>query len=147
MQVDYAVLIHGVTPQQVFKLISDLRNDKHWWKAIEYTRVTTEIKRGKGTHYFQKSKMLGVPVRSVVEVIDFQPPKTLTIRNLRGVIKFTAKYVLTQKKNATKYRMIADVQIAGVLIPLAPIVKLILRMQTQRNFSHLKAYLEAKYSK
>lgn len=150
MKVDHQVFIEGATPQQIWDTVHDLRNDHKWWKTIEETKV---IKGGdsidKGTVYTQHSHMLGIPVDSIIEVVKFEPPWSMTINNNSGTIPFLAKYTisLSEDGNGSNYRMQAVVDLAGMLVLLGPVVKLVLLWQVRHHFNELKKYLEGIYNK
>ncbi len=98
-------------PERVFELICTPERLPEWNVSVQHARRTdTEAPVGMGSRAIMTGHLLGQPLESETEVIEYDPPRAFGTRAIRGP-RLTTRFVLTPDGNTTRL----DIDISGTL--------------------------------
>lgn len=70
---------------EVFEYASDWERWEDWFEGVSDFKPVTETKKGNGTRYAYKAKMMGLSVKVETEVFDFVADKGWTGKATKGM--------------------------------------------------------------
>lgn len=129
--------------EEVFTFVTDLENDRYWWRTLSLTRKLTAGPVRLGTEFDQAAQVGWAKVRNHLRITDWQPPSQAVYRNESAQLAYTVVYTFTPEAGGTRYRLAADLEPKGLLKWLLPLTLRVLRGQLDSHFKGLKAYLES----
>ena len=71
--------------EEVFNYASDYEKWSDWFEGVSDFKPTTETRKGNGTRYAYKAKMMGIYLRVETEVHDFVTNKGWTGKSTKGI--------------------------------------------------------------
>jgi uncharacterized protein YndB with AHSA1/START domain len=128
-------------PADVFAYLSDLENLPRWNYAINQTRRTSGGPVGVGSRYRQTRTL---PTRSeeTLEVTEFEPDRTLSIRGPLGPFHTEVTYLLAPTENGTALTNTMYLRPSGPLRLVAPLAASSIKSAVAANLDTLKQILE-----
>jgi uncharacterized protein YndB with AHSA1/START domain len=128
-------------PDAVFGYLADLENLPEWNYAIQQTRKVTADPVGAGSRYLQ-TRTIPVHRQEGLEVIEFDPDRSLTLRGSLNSFRALISYTLRPDGNTTALTNTVDLQPPRTLNLLAPIATHRIQSAVAANLNVLKRTLE-----
>ena len=128
-------------PAAVFGYLADLENLPEWNYAIQQTRKVTAGPVGVGSRYLQ-TRTIPVHREEGLEVIEFDPDRSLTLRGRLNSFRALISYTLCPDGNTTALTNTVDLQPLRALNLLAPIATHRIQSAVAANLNVLKQTLE-----
>jgi uncharacterized protein YndB with AHSA1/START domain len=128
-------------PAAVFGYLADLENLPQWNYAIQQTRKVTAGPVGVGSRYLQ-TRTVPVHREEGLEVIEFDPDRSLTVRGSLNSLRALISYTLRPDGDTTALTNTVDLQPPRALNLLAPIATHRIQSAVAANLNVLKQTLE-----
>ncbi len=125
----------------VFAFLSHLENLPRWNYAICETRMTSPEPVGVGSRYVQTRRL---PTRStdMLEIIEYLPNQTLSIRGRFGLLSGTSTYLLEGFGDITRLTNTMNLITTGALSVVALVATAQVRSAVAANLVVLKEIVE-----
>jgi uncharacterized protein YndB with AHSA1/START domain len=127
--------------EEVFEHLIDLDRLPEWQASAVESRADEPLARG--VHIFECRRVLGKDVHNELEVTAFDPPRRLTLKALKGPVRFTVDHRLAEADGSTRLEVVAEGR-AGRFMKLGePVLKRQAEQELRGDFTRLKELLEA----
>ena len=127
----------------VWDFITDVRNDKNWWKAVTHTELLTPEPIQVGSRFDQRASVGPIKVHNSLTIHVFSPPHYMKLVNQDSGIDYDAHYLFEPlTAHSTRFTLIADHVLKKSLWLVAPLLRVLLLRELDRYFNVLKDYLE-----
>jgi uncharacterized membrane protein len=130
--------------QDVFELMIDLERLPEWQSSALEARSDGPLQEG--SRIVEQRHVLGRHVENELEVTVFEPPRRLTLKALRGPVRFTVAHELVEEEEdrSTLVQVVAEGQ-PGRLTRLAePFLARAAEQEMRRDFDRLKELAEGR---
>ena len=129
--------------QDVFDLMIDLERLPEWQSSALEARSDGPLRRD--SRIVEKRHVLGRHVENELEVTVFEPPRRLTLKALRGPVRFTVAHELVEEEDgSTLVQVVAEGQ-PGRLTRLAePFLARTAEQEMRGDFDRLKELAEGR---
>jgi carbon monoxide dehydrogenase subunit G len=126
--------------EDVFAQLVDLDRLPEWQESAVESRADEAL--AEGVRIFECRRALGREVHSELEVTEFDRPRRLTLKTLKGPVKFTVDHRLAQADGGTRLTVVAEGK-AGRLMRLGePMLARTVEAEMRKDFERLKELLE-----
>ena len=127
---------------EVFEFVSDVENNPLWQSSIVEGKQTSPGSLGVGTKIMTISSYFGLQIKSDWVVVEYEPNKKYVAKSISGRGEARGMWVFEPVTNGTRVNLVAIMGLSGLFRMVEPIVKLIGRRETEKEFAALKALLE-----
>ena len=129
---------------QVFEFVRDLENDAAWsGRSAAEIRRTSSGPVGVGTTFRQRTRFLGRRLDLVLEVIDYQLNRSITLKTTSRQLSFTGtREVESVGDAATRVTFTGSGSAGGVWGFAEPLVAAVGRLRLRTQLAQLKRVLE-----
>lgn len=143
MRIERTVVIDR-PPEHVWGFIADARNDPQWCEKVESVEQTSGDGPGPTATYRvrHRPKPFKPATALAVEVVGFEPPRRLGLREEDEDAVFNVVYELEPHADGARLSQIDDIE-WKISRLLAPIARVMVRRHLGRQFATLKTLLEA----
>lgn len=128
---------------EVFAFLADAENNPAWQQGMERCRWTTSPPIREGSTYEQEARMLGKPITSTFEVVEFEPGRRITIRTIESTFPIE---VTRSVEPAGESTCIARAHVtgdpSGVFKLAAPLMRRMVERSVRGDYRRLKEHLE-----
>ena len=125
--------------EDIFDLVADVRRNQEWSPGFSGAEKTTGGAVGLGTSFRTTSKGIGdIEIR----IDDYVRPVRLAFVGTGRLATIHHRFAFHPEARDTWVEQRIDVQPAGMLRPLSPLMAAMLRRTILRNTADLKQYLE-----
>ena len=126
--------------EEVFGHLVDLDRLPEWQSSAVESRADEPL--AEGVRIFECRRALGREVHSELEVTEFDRPRRLVLKTLKGPVKFTVDHRLAEADGGTRLTVVAEGK-AGRLMRLGePVLARTVEAEMQKDFERLKELLE-----
>lgn len=146
IQVDSAIVI-ARQQDEVFRFVTNPRNDREWVGFAIDARPITSTPIGVGTRFEQVGSVMGLQVHVVWEITHFEPHDRMVARTLSGPAEFIGTYSLEQAGEGTRVRKSGQIYFSGVLRTMEPVLEPIFQTELRADLKRLKRLLESRAEK
>ncbi|MFL5920796.1 MAG: SRPBCC family protein [Gaiellaceae bacterium] len=127
--------------QDVFRRLTDLERLPEWQASAVEARADEPL--AEGVRIFECRRAMGREIHSELEVTEFDPPRRLTLKTLKGPVRFTVDHQLAEADGGTRLKIVAEGK-AGRLMKLGePMLARTAEAELRKDFARLKDLLEA----
>lgn len=126
----------------VFNFVTDFRNDTKWWKPVIRTEKITPGEMAVGTVFKQYSKVMFITIENNLTVTEWNPTEYVGYINESPQLAYTLRYDFEAVEGGTRFSLIAELEMKGMLRLLKPITMRTLHKQLQEYFDLLKQVME-----
>ena len=127
-------------PEDVFELLTDLERLSEWQSSVVESRADGPL--AEGSRIVEKRHVLGRNVETELEVTAFDPPWKLTLKTLRGPVRFTIVHELVEDGDGTLVRVVAEGEAGGFMKLARPLLARTAEHEMRRDFDRLKELAE-----
>lgn len=142
IEVTSEVVIHRPA-DEVFAFLADAENNPAWQQGMERCQWTTTPPIREGSTYQQEARMLGKPIVSTFEVVDFEPGRRITIRTIESSfpIRVTRTVEPTGEGSClARARVTGDP--SGAFRLAGPLMRRMVERSVRGDYRRLKEHLE-----
>ena len=129
-------------PSEVFAYVIDADKLPEWQEGVIEARKETEGPVGPGTRFIEVRKFLGRRMDSTVEVTEFQPDKTFTLKMTSGPVPFTVAQHFEPAGAGTRIRVTGEGEPGGFFKVAEPLVGRQVKRLLEHSYATLKDLLE-----
>jgi len=126
--------------EEVFAHLVDLDRLPDWQESAVESRADEPL--AEGVRIFECRRALGREVHSELEVTEFEPPRRLTLKTLKGPVKFTVDHRLAEADGGTRLTVVAEGKAGGLMRLGEPMLARTVEAEMQKDFERLKELLE-----
>jgi carbon monoxide dehydrogenase subunit G len=131
-----AVVPAGI--DRVFDLIADSRIARTWLEGFDSFEHAGGPERGKGAQVRARGQFLGMPVETILEIVEYVPPHRLVSESTSPVRSRTA-WELGPADNGTTVTFVGDYQLPLALRMVGDrVLEQVVADQTRRSLENLK---------
>ena len=129
---------------EVFAYLTDVRNVPEWQEGVREIRLEGDAPVSQGTRFTEVRKFIGRRLESTLEVSEHEPNRRFTVRTLSGPVPFTVRHTFEPSGNGTRIDVVGEGEPGGFFKMGEGLVARQARRMFERDFSKLKAVLEAR---
>ncbi|MEX2219461.1 MAG: SRPBCC family protein [Phycisphaerales bacterium] len=133
-------------PARVFDIFSDLRTAPQRVRSIIRMEVLTDGPIGRGTRVRDTRKLFGKEATANMEIIDFQPGRSLTFLTHEGGMRYTTRFTFAPEGAGTRAEVHFTIEAltftAKLCSPLMALMSGMMRKCFQADFADLQAAAE-----
>jgi carbon monoxide dehydrogenase subunit G len=141
IRVEHSVVI-GRPQADVFAYLADPRNLPDWQASVLEARSHGPIESG--ALFTEVRRVLGKRVESLIEVVEYERERRLTVRSSSGPVAFRVTHSLEPTDGGTRLSVAVEGEPGGFARLGAPILVRMLRRELEADFARLKELLESR---
>lgn len=132
------------SPEEAFEWIADYRNVPRVLEGVTRWDPVGRKTRGKGARFEVEMRTLGIPLTSMLEVHEWEPPRMIAWRSLGGLIEQEGAWEIDPEPDGVTVRLTIDYvpPAAAVGNILAAPVEALARRRLQAALDRMGEYLE-----
>jgi uncharacterized protein YndB with AHSA1/START domain len=130
-------------PSEVFAYVIDADKLPEWQEGVIEARKETEGPVAAGTRFTEVRKFLGRRMESSVEVTEFEPDRTFTLKTTAGPVPFTIAQHFEPANGGTRIRVTGKGEPGGFFKVAEPLVGRQVKRFLEHSFATLKDLLES----
>jgi carbon monoxide dehydrogenase subunit G len=124
----------------VFAHLVDLDRLPEWQESAMESRADEPL--AEGVRIFECRRAMGREVHSELEVTEFDRPRRLTLKTLKGPVKFTVDHRLAEADGGTRLTVVAEGKAGGLMRLGEPMLARTVEAEMRKDFDRLKEQLE-----
>jgi uncharacterized membrane protein len=141
VRIDFTVEVERAA-QEVFDYLTDLARLPEWQSSAVESRADGPL--AEGVRIAERRRVLGREVENELEVTAFDPPRRLTLKALRGPVRFTVDHRLVEDGDSTLVHVVAEAE-PGAFMKLAePLLARTAEQELRSDFNRLKEIVESR---
>ena len=127
--------------QEVFDYLTDLARLPEWQSSAVESRADGPL--AEGVRIAERRRILGREVESELEVTAFEPPRRLTLKALRGPVRFSVDHRLVENGGSTLVNVVAEAESSTFMKLAEPLLACTAEDELRRDFDRLKEIVES----
>jgi carbon monoxide dehydrogenase subunit G len=121
------------TPEDVFSYLTDVSNLTEWQSGVK----SATLRDGR---IEESRSLLGRELRTVIEIVEQEPPRLFTLRAVDGPVPLTVQHELEPSESGTRLKVTAEAEVSGFA---ANLLARGAEKQFRKDFEGLKKILES----
>lgn len=143
VEVETSVLVNQPI-QKVFDFVTTPENDAQWYIGVESKDHTPDEPSGVGSTSMSEIRFLGMPMKVVWEVVEYEPPTKIGVKSIEGPVSVESGYTFEAVgENQTKVSVHGEADVGRVFGLADPLVERMAQRQWDASFENLKDVLES----
>jgi carbon monoxide dehydrogenase subunit G len=126
--------------EEVFAHLVDLDRLPEWQESAVESRADEPL--AEGVRIFECRRALGREVHSELEVTEFDRPRRLMLKTLKGPVRFTVDHRLVEADGGTRLTVVAEGKAGGLMRLGEPMLARTVEAEMRKDFDRLKKLLE-----
>jgi uncharacterized protein YndB with AHSA1/START domain len=140
VRIEYSIDV-ACSAEEVFEHLVDLDRLPEWQESAMESRADEPL--AEGVRIFECRRALGREVHSELEVTEFDRPRRLTLKTLKGPVRFTVDHRLAEADGGTRLTVVAEGKAGGLMRLGEPVLARTVEAEIRKDFERLKELLEA----
>ena len=128
--------------EEVFAFVGDQTNAPQWQSGLVEVRRTTDGPLRVGTTHTFVRNFMGRKMEASNEYVAYEPNKRITIKSTSGPVRVEASYLFEATAKGTKVTGVMEMQTAGLLRLVEPLIAASVRREGKAAAGVLKDLLE-----
>jgi uncharacterized membrane protein len=128
-------------PQEVFALLTDLERVPEWQSSALESRSDGPL--AEGVRIEERRHVLGRKVENELEVTVFDAPHRLTLKTLRGPVRFTVDHRLAANGESTLVHVVAEGEPGRFMKVAEPLLARTAEHELRSDFERMKELAES----
>jgi uncharacterized membrane protein len=121
--------------------VSDISNLPRWQKTAISARADGELRVG--GHVYEQREFQGRDVEAELEVTQYDPPRSLDLKSLRGPVSYEIHHAFRPSNGGTRLDVQVDFKFGALIRVAAKAFMKPAEREFQKDFERLKQILEA----
>jgi len=138
---EYIINIQRPT-EQVFAFLANGENNHKWELEIVESRRLTDGPTRVGTRWLHVRQVLGIKIKGISEVVEYELNKKLAKRSPDGLMPSTSSILFEPANGGTRLHFTVNFETKGFLKLLDSLLEKMLVPQGETNLRKLKELLE-----
>jgi uncharacterized protein YndB with AHSA1/START domain len=131
------------TPDEVFRVVSDVRNEPQWHTDVLEAQLTTQGEVAQGSVFDIKLKpAMGVD-RGTISIVELEPPHRVVMRGRMGKMEPTVTHVVEPVPGGSRFTRQIDLSLPFPMAVMTPLVRRMIGKANKGFVANLKRVLEA----
>ena len=131
-------------PEDVFAVLSDVRNVPLWSPNTIEERMLTEGPMGVGSRRVAVIKSFGGrTMENEAEMVGFEPDRKMVVKSVRSPVPFLITIDFEPMDGDTRLRWTADIHPGRLLRPIGPLMAALYRRLFRRDLQRLRDLMNA----
>ena len=126
---------------EVFEHLVDLDRLPEWQSSAVESRADGPL--AEGVRIFECRRALGREIHSELEVTEFERPRRLTLKTLKGPVRFTVDHRLAEADGGTRLTVVAEGKAGGFMRLGQPVLARTVEAELRKDLERLKELLES----
>jgi carbon monoxide dehydrogenase subunit G len=126
--------------EDVFTYLVDLDRLPEWQESAVESRADEPL--AEGVRIFECRRAMGREIHSELQVTEFDRPRRLTLKTLKGPVKFTVDHRLAGADGGTRLTVVAEGKAGGLMRLGEPVLARTVEAEMRKDFDRLKELLE-----
>jgi carbon monoxide dehydrogenase subunit G len=126
--------------EEVFAHLVDLDRLPEWQESAVESRADEPL--AEGVRIFECRRALGREVHSELEVTEFDRPRRLMLKTLKGPVRFSVDHRLAEANGGTRLTVVAEGKAGGLMRLGEPMLARTVEAEMRKDFERLKELLE-----
>jgi carbon monoxide dehydrogenase subunit G len=126
--------------EDVFEHLVDLERLPDWQSSA--LEVHADEPLAEGVRILERRRVMGREIQNELEVTGFDPPRQLTLKALKGPLRFTVDHRLAESDGGTRLRVVAEGKAGGFMKLGEPMLARTAESELRKDFERLKELLE-----
>jgi hypothetical protein len=97
-----------------------------------------------GVRIAERRRVLGREIENELEVIAFEPPRRLTLKALRGPVRFTVDHRLVEDGDSTLVHVVAEAEPSRFMRLAEPLLARTAEDELRKDFERMKGIVESR---
>jgi uncharacterized protein YndB with AHSA1/START domain len=131
----------GCSAHDVFDYLVDLDRLPDWQRSVLESRADGPL--AQGVHVHERRRVMGRDIENELEVTAYEPPHRLTLKALKGPVKFTVDHELAEADGSTRLHVVAEAKARPFMKLAEPMLARTAEEELRRDFDRLKEILES----
>ena len=132
-------------PDEVFAYLADWTNNPTWQQGMKACEWTSEPPLRLGSTYDQRAEMMGRPIVSSFEVVEYEPGRRVRIRTTKSTLPLDiTRMVEPGPDGGTTIRAIIRGEPQGAMRLLNPMTRRMVERNVNQDYARLKELLDAR---
>ena len=127
--------------EEVFEHLVDLDRLPEWQSSAVKSRADEPL--AEGVRIFECRRALGREIHSELEVTEFERPRRLTLKTLKGPVRFTVDHRLAEADGGTRLTVVAEGKAGGFMRLGQPVLARTVEAELRKDLERLKELLES----
>lgn len=129
---------------ETFDFISQIELHPEWHSGMLESILLTEGPFGVGSKYKQKMTLMGQEMKSIFEVVEFEPGHRLKVASLESPIPLQITRFVLGNDELSHVHAVLEAQPSGMFKLMAGMIKKMVAETTEKDHHTLKSLLEGK---
>lgn len=134
-------------PEDVYAYTTTVGTMPEWRGDVSEVEQLTSGPVAVGTRIRAGGKVLGRPIRVVIEVTELEPGAKFGYRPVSGPLRTHNVYTFEPDAGGTRVTLTDEIELSGIFGLFEPLMARMVRRQYGANLGRLKAILEAEPAK
>jgi uncharacterized membrane protein len=141
VRIDFTVEV-AREAQEIFDYLIDVARLPEWQSSAVESRADGPLTEG--ARIVERRRILGREVENELEVTAFEPPCRLTLKALRGPVRFSVDHRLVEDGDSTLVHVVAEAK-PGTFMKLAePLLARTAEEELRKDFDRMKEIVEGR---
>jgi carbon monoxide dehydrogenase subunit G len=132
------------TPEDVFAYLADVSNLPAWQSGVSSAELVGGAESKPGARMIESRNLLGMELRTTLEISEYEPPRVLALHALDGPAPFDVRHELEPAGAGTSLRVVVEGEPAFLPGFASGLVARRLERQVRKDFELLRLLLEAR---
>lgn len=129
-------------PGEVFRMISDVRNEPQWHTDVLDARLTNSGEVAQGSVFDVTIKPAMGVSGGTVSVVDLDPPHRVVMRGRMGKLESTVTHVVEPVPGGSRFTRLIELSLPFPMAAMTPLVRRMILKANRRFVANLKRVLE-----
>ena len=129
-------------PAEVFDALVDVERLPDWQGSAVEVRADAPL--AEGVRVFERRRVLGREIENELEVTACEAPRRLTLKALKGPVRFTVDHELAEAGGGTLLQVVAEGKAGGFMRLGEPMLARSAEAELRKDFERLKELLEGR---
>jgi uncharacterized membrane protein len=143
VRIDFTVEVKREA-QEVFDYLIDVERLPEWQASAVESRAEGPL--AEGVRIEERRRVLGREIENELEVVAFEPPGRLTLKALRGPVRFTVDHRLVENGDSTLVHVVAEGKPGRFMKLAEPLLARTAEEELRRDFERMKEIVESRGS-
>jgi uncharacterized membrane protein len=141
VRIDFTVEVER-DAQEIFDYLIDLARLPEWQASAVESHADGPL--AEGVRIAERRRVLGREIENELEVIAFEPPRRLTLKALRGPVRFTVDHRLVEDGDSTLVHVVAEAKPSRFMKLAEPLLARTAEDELRKDFERMKGIVESR---
>ena len=131
------------SPAEVFRVVSDVRNDPQWHTDVLDARLTNGVEVAQGSVFDVTIKPAMGVSGGTITIAELDPPHRVVMRGRMGKMEPTVTHAVEPVPGGSRFTRQVELSLPFPMAAMTPLVRRMIAKANKRSVANLKRVLEA----